>query len=140
MREETTMTLYWNPYQAVEATRPWRFDGGDCECAYAPRVDVVQDANGFELAVELPGLEKSDVKIEVENGVLRVTGERKFPGNNGHTYLRVEGDYGTFERSFELADSVDTGKISATMDKGILHVALPRREETKPRQIEVAVQ
>ena len=134
------MTLFWNPYRLVDAARPWWFDSAERECSYAPRVDVVEDDGGFELAVELPGLEKSDVKIEVENGVLRVAGERKFPGNNGHTYLRVEGDYGTFERSFELADTVDTGKISATMDKGILHVALPRREETKPRQIEVAVQ
>ena len=136
------MTLFWNPYRMLEAARPWwtGANESECGCTYAPRVDVIEDKGAFELAMELPGLEKSDVKIEVENGVLTVSGERKFPGNNGHTYLRVEGNYGAFERSFELSDNVDAVHIAATMDKGILHVTLPRREETKPRQIEVAVQ
>ena len=134
------MSLSWNPYRMVEAARPGWFGAEECACAYAPRVDVIEDQGGFELAMELPGLEKADVKIEVENGVLTVSGERKFPGNNGHTYRRVEGNYGPFERSFELSNNVEAAKIAATMDKGILHVTLPRREETKPRQIEVAVQ
>jgi HSP20 family protein len=134
------MSLYWNPYRLAETAFPGWLGSGECGCSYEPRVDVAEDTSGFDLSAELPGLEKSDVKIQVENGVLTISGERKFPGNNGHTYRHVEGSYGSFERSFELSDAVDTAKITATMDKGILHVALPRREESKPRQIEVAVQ
>jgi HSP20 family protein len=129
------MTLFLNPYQLFSATRPW-FDG-ECECGYRPRADVREHENGFDLAVELPGLDKADVKIAVADGVLTVSGERKVPEGNG--FSRVEGEYGPFERSFSLSDVIDTTKIAATMDKGVLHISLPRREETKPREIEVAV-
>lgn len=108
---------------------------GSCCC---PSVDVFEDEKAFSLLVELPGLQKNDVKIEVENGTLTISGERK-PLNGEHQggYQRIERCYGDFSRSFTLGDIIDQQHIAAAMDQGLLTVTLPKREETRARQIEV---
>lgn len=119
----------WNAYNCAES----RFATG-----WTPRVDVVEDENGFTVNAELPGLTKEDVNVNVEDGVLTFSGERKFPyGENSDGCRRVERNYGKFERSFRLSDAINPEGITATMDNGVLTVHLPVREESKPRQIAV---
>jgi len=115
-----------------------RRGGEELQSCCCPSVDVYEDDSAFSLLVELPGLQKNDVKIEVENGTLTISGERKpLNGEQHGSYQRVERCYGDFSRSFTLGDIVDQQHIAATMDRGLLTVTLPKREETKARQIEV---
>ncbi len=108
--------------------------------AFAPRVNVWEDADNIFLALELPGLAKEDVKIHVENGRLTISGENKFERDEKkETFHLVERRYGRFERSFNLGDQVDVEKIAAKMDKGILTVTLGKKDISKPKQIEVEV-
>ena len=112
----------------------------DCNCAdFTPDADVVEDEAGYNIYVELPGLSREDVSVNVEKGILTISGERKAPESGEDHFSRFERRYGRFERSFRLSDTIDVGAIAASMDKGVLTVSLPKREETKPRTIEVAI-
>jgi len=93
--------------------------------------DVYEDADEFHAVMELPGVSKEDVSVEVENAVVRVSGK--------HTD-EVEGGESTFEfnRSLALPEGVDATQISAEMKDGLLHLKLPKREETRARQIAVS--
>ena len=86
------------------------------------------------------GLTQEEIKVNVENSTLTIAGERRLEGeDNREGYQRIERSYGTFSRSFALPDIVDVVGIEAKMDKGVLTVTLPKREEVKPKQIEVHV-
>ena len=111
------------------------------EAIWAPRVDVHEADSEVLLDVELPGIERSDVKVEVKEGVLTISGERnqeRKVKENG--YRSVERRYGKFERSFGLGDTVDAEKISAAYKNGIMTITLPKLEKVKPREITVEVQ
>jgi HSP20 family protein len=115
--------------QAPTETTGWR-----------PAVDIIEDENGLSLNVEIPGIKKEDVKINIENDVLSISGERKLEGEEKEgSYRRIERNYGSFYRSFSLSNKVDTGKIEASYADGLLSITMPKREEAKPRQIEVKV-
>ena len=87
---------------------------------------------------ELPGLNREDFEVSVENNVLTLKGERKFEKKTeGDNYHRVERSYGAFTRQFTLPQTVTSDGASADFDNGVLRVALPKREETKARKIEV---
>lgn len=108
--------------------------------SWTPAVDIFEDADHFQVAVALPGLTQSDVKVNIENNVLTISGERKLENEDKRDkYTRIEQFYGSFTRTFTLPNTIDAGKVEAKMDKGVLLVTLPRREETKPRAIEVKV-
>jgi HSP20 family protein len=90
--------------------------------------------------VELPDVKKEEVKIDIEDNRLEITGERKFAQEvKRENYTRVERSYGKFLRSFTLPDSVDTTKINAEFKEGILHIAMPKVEAAKTKKIEVKV-
>ena len=92
------------------------------------------------LKAEVPGVDPKDVDILVENNVLTLRGERKFDEDvKKESYHRVERSYGTFTRSFTLPNVVDTDKIKAEHKDGVLRVTLPKKEEAKPRQIQISV-
>lgn len=110
-----------------EASRGWN-----------PPVDVVEDENLLTFVAELPGFDKEEVSISVDNNTLTISGERNLTGDR-EGYHRVERMYGKFERSFTLPSTVDTAKISASLKNGLLTLTLPKKEEAKPRQIEVKV-
>ncbi len=107
--------------------------------AWAPPVDISEDEHGLVFTAELPGFDKENVRISVEDGRLTITGERR-QERKDEEYHRLERVYGKFERSFSLPTNVDPEKISASLKDGVLTLSVPKREEAKPRQIEVNVQ
>jgi len=108
---------------------------------WMPAVDIFQgDANEVVLKAELPGLKREDIDVKVENNTLTIKGERRQDSDvKKEHYHRVERCYGVFSRSFSLPNTIDTGKVRADYRDGVLTVSLPLREESKPRQIQVAV-
>ena len=107
---------------------------------WTPAVDVAEEDNEYVVKVELPGINKDDVKITLESNILTIRGEKKagkeIKEKNSH---RMERSYGSFQRSFTLPTTVKNDKIDAEYRDGILTVTLPKAEEAKPKQIEVKV-
>jgi HSP20 family protein len=107
---------------------------------FAPAVDVYEDEHKVALKIEVPGIDEKDIDIRVENQTLTVHGERKIEKEEKEeNYRRVERQYGSFTRTFTLPQTVDTENVSATYDKGVLKVNLPKKAEAKPKQIKIGV-
>ena len=144
----------WDPFQELnwwsdrlnrilgpQTTRTGRpeNDEGLTYGSWMPPVDIVEGKDRIKLNVELPGFKEDQVNLTVENGMLTIKGERKFEKDDREeNYHRVERSYGTFVRSFTLPTSIDQSRIQADFSDGILHVEMPKREETKPKQIPIA--
>jgi len=108
--------------------------------AWAPAVDIYEDQNNIVLKAELPGVDPKDVEVRVEDNTLYLKGERKFEKETKEeNYHRIERSYGSFARSFALPNSIDTEKVAAEYKDGLLTLALPKREETKPKTIKINV-
>jgi HSP20 family protein len=108
--------------------------------SFAPAVDVYEDEHNVTLKIEVPGIDEKDIDVRLENNTLTVHGERKIEKEEKEeNYRRVERQYGSFTRTFTLPTTVDSEKVSATYDKGVLKVALPKKAEAKPKQIKVNV-
>lgn len=124
-----------------EGTVPCSLDGSDVfRGAWAPAVDIYEGDGELVVEAELPGLEKGDIKVNVEDGVLTLKGERKLSKETKEeNYHRVERAYGAFTRSFALPDTVDAEKISAKHKDGVLRVSLPKKPEAKPKVVDVKV-
>ena len=112
----------------------WRTDAK----TISPKVNVTEDDNFFRLEAETPGMKDKDIGIEVHNGVLTIKGhkENKSDTENESYHIR-EFSIQSFERSFRLSDRVDTEKVSAKIDNGVLKVDLPKHVQIKPKKIEV---
>jgi len=107
---------------------------------WAPAVDIYETENELVIKADLPDVNPQNLDIRVENNILTIRGERKFESKvNEDNYLRVERAYGSFSRSFSLANSVKTDDIKADYQNGVLTLSLPKREEAKPKQIKVTV-
>ncbi len=107
---------------------------------WAPACDVFENDNEIVVKAELPEVKKEDVTVAIDNNVLTIRGERKFEQDvKKENYHRVERRYGEFTRSFTLPGFVDAAKVNAEFKDGILRVTMPKREEAKPKQIEVKV-
>jgi HSP20 family protein len=105
---------------------------------FMPSVDISETEKQFELSVELPGMKKEDISIDLENGRLTISGERKFENNeNGKNYHRVESRFGSFTRTFHLPDSIDEDTISAKYADGILNITIDKSEDKVKKQIEI---
>jgi HSP20 family protein len=105
---------------------------------WMPPVDIVESKDKISLKAELPGFKENQVELTVEDGVLTLKGERKFEKETNETnYHRVERSYGSFVRSFTLPSNVDQTRIQATFADGVLQIDMPKREETKPKQIKI---
>jgi len=108
--------------------------------SWTPAVDVYESENAIEIKADLPGMTEKDIDVSVENNTLTIKGERQFENEEKReNYHRVERQYGSFYRSFQLPNTVDVTKIHANFKNGILELALPKREETKPRKISINV-
>jgi HSP20 family protein len=106
---------------------------------WIPAMDLVETGDHFVLRADLPGLGEDDVKIEVEDGVLTISGERRSEHESkSEGYHRVERAFGAFSRSLTLPQGVDPERISAGFDRGVLEVRIPKPEQRKPRRIEIA--
>ena len=112
---------------------PWSY-------GLSPAADVLETEAGYEVVLDLPGLDPAALKIDLENETLTVQADRKQPTPaQGATLHRSERSFGTFFRSFRLPRTVDASRVEARYEHGVLTVALPKREEAKPRTISVKV-
>jgi HSP20 family protein len=108
--------------------------------AWAPAVDIYETEHELVVKADLPDVSPQDLDIHVENNILTIRGERKFESKvKEENYLRVERAYGSFSRSFSLANSVNSEAIKADYQNGVLTLSIPKREEAKPKQIKVNV-
>ena len=109
--------------------------------AWTPAVDVYEDENAFLIKLDLPEVNRDDVKVSLHENTLSISGERRFENEQKReNYHRVERSYGQFYRSFTLPPNVDTTAIDAKFKDGVLRLTLPKKEEAKPKQIDVRVQ
>jgi HSP20 family protein len=116
---------------------PARSDKAEA-CEWVPRVDIREEKDRYITDFELPGLEKNEVAVTMENNVLTVTGERKREETTENDKIyRRERFYGKFSRSLRLPDDVDADRIEAGFKNGVLRIAVPKKEEAKPRAIEI---
>ena len=109
--------------------------------AWRPTVDIYEAANGIVLAVELPGVSKEHVAVEVKDDVLILEGQRLAdPAVSDDSYIRRERRFGPFKRSFSLHQNVKPDQIKATFKDGILQIVIPRPTQEQPRQVTVTVE
>jgi HSP20 family protein len=107
---------------------------------WAPAVDIYETENELVVKADLPDVNEKDIDVRVENNTLTVRGERKFQEKTDKdNFLRVERTYGAFSRSFSLPNTVNNEAIQADYKNGVLTVTLPKRAESKPKQVKVNV-
>ncbi|HET7693353.1 MAG TPA: Hsp20/alpha crystallin family protein [Gemmatimonadota bacterium] len=115
------------------------WDGGENLRQWLPATDVSETPESVTLRLEVPGLTRDQIKIAVENNVLTVRGEKtQETSSENEAFRRTERSFGSFERSFSLPAYVDTDNVQASLQDGVLSITLPRREETKAREIQIA--
>jgi HSP20 family protein len=102
-------------------------------------MDLVESGEQFVLRADLPGMSEEDIQIELEDGTLTVSGERKAEHEQREEgFHRVERSFGTFARSLTLPKGIDGDAVSASFDRGVLEIRIPKPEERKPRRISIA--
>jgi HSP20 family protein len=105
---------------------------------WIPAMDLVETEDHFVVRADLPGLEEGDIKVELEDNVLTISGERKSEHEHGKEgYYRVERAFGQFSRALTLPEGVDPESVSASFDKGVLEVRVPKPEQRKPRRVSI---
>jgi HSP20 family protein len=141
----------WNPLRELEqlqsqlgsifSRRPLRADGENLAIAeWAPLVDIAEDEKEFTITAELPDVKREDVKITAEDGMLRITGERKFEKEEKNKkFHRIERSFGSFERSFTLPEGIKKDAIAAEYKDGVLKVRVPKAEVAKPKSVDIKV-
>jgi HSP20 family protein len=147
-----TTLARWNPFRELDAIqnrlttllgRPWwRNDEEEIfgTKEWTPLADITEDEREYLIKAELPEIKKEDVKVTVENGTLRLTGERKFEKEEkGKKYHRVERAYGAFERTFLLPEDARGDKVTADYKDGVLKVHVPKNEKVTPKAVDVKV-
>ncbi len=108
--------------------------------AFNPAVDIVEEDQAYQVHVELPGLTKDDIKLNIKDNYLSISGEKKRESKvEEKNYQRTERIFGSFQRNFRLSDSVDVDKIEAEFKDGVLNVVIPKKKESLAKQIEVKV-
>ena len=121
-------TVFDTPQPAGSTMRRWM-----------PAMDLVETDEHFVLRADLPGMSEQDIKIEFEDGTLTVSGERKAEHEEREEgYYRVERAFGAFSRSLTLPEGIDAEAVTASFDRGVLEVHIPKPEERKPRKISIA--
>jgi HSP20 family protein len=115
-------------------------NGGGVTRRWIPAMDLVETDEHFVLRADLPGMSETDVNIEVENNVLTVSGERKAEHETKQEgYYRLERATGTFSRSLSLPEGIDAEAVTATFDKGVLEVRVPKPAQAKPKRVQIGV-
>ena len=116
--------------------RPGRWFGTEQD--FAPALDIKETPEAFEVEADIPGIEPKDLRVEANEGRLRIHGERKHEvDEKTENYHRKERLYGTFERQIALPPSADLERIEARVDNGVLHLTVPKKQSTQPRAIEI---
>ena len=125
----------------LEEPAPAQPAAAECECErdyVRPVVNIYETPEGYMLEAELPGVNKAGVSVNVEGNILTVEGRRTAPALPEGGFFYRESSPADFRRSFEVDPAIETGKISARMEQGILTLTLPKAEAAKPRKIAVA--
>jgi len=122
-----------------DAGRGWRTDEPSSTTTWSPAVDIYETENEITVHAELPGVERKDIGLNLEKNVLTLKGERRFEKETKQeNYHRIERAYGGFSRSFSIPAIVDEERIRAEYKDGILKISLPKKEQVKPKQIQIA--
>ncbi len=141
----------YNPFRDLRAMQEqmnrlldmaWNREGGEelREGIWQPPVDIYEDENSVVIKAEVPGVDQKEIDIRIEENTLTIRGERKHSQEvKKENYHRVERFYGTFQRSFSLPHTINQEQVKATCEHGVLTITLPKREEKKPKQINVEV-
>jgi len=137
------MLREFNPFYSRPFYRESENEGektGETQISWLPATDIIDEKDNYVLKMEIPGLSKEQVKIEIENDTLSVSGERKEEKEEkSENYHWTERRSGKFHRSFRLPKNVDGRKINAAMKNGILELKVPKPEEVKPKNIPITV-
>ncbi|MFK7844206.1 MAG: Hsp20/alpha crystallin family protein [Rhodothermales bacterium] len=111
----------------------------EAHSAWSPLVDLSENEDGYSIILDLPGMNKKDIAINFQDGVLTVSGEKaEREEKEGHNFLRTERRSGVFSRSFKIPNAIQTDKISAAYKDGVLNITLLKAEEVKPIKVKVA--
>lgn len=141
----------WDPFREMEGmldpyskSRDWPFRGGrdlnTTGADWAPRADISETDAAFSITAEVPGIKREDVKINIEDHVLSISGAKiQEKEEKGETFHRIERFYGSFNRSFSLPENVIEDKIEAVFKDGLLILTIPKMEVKKPKSIEIRV-
>jgi HSP20 family protein len=141
--------LKWDPFRDLnilqdrmnrlfdDAGRGWREEPA-ATTTWSPAVDIFETEGEIVVKAELPGMERKDITLNLENNVLTLRGERRFEKETREeNYHRIERAYGGFSRAFSIPAIVDEDKIRADYQDGVLKIALPKKEQAKPKQIKI---
>jgi HSP20 family protein len=116
------------------------FEESSSAWEFGPPVDIYDDDKKLTFKVEMPGIDEKDIKVEIDNNVLTVRGERRFENDfKEENFRRMERHYGAVSRSFTLPSAADPEKIEADYAQGVLTIQMPKRAEARPKQIKVNV-
>jgi len=120
------------------AVRGWKNDEPSATTSWSPAVDIYETDSEIMVQAELPGVDRKDIALQLENNVLTLKGDRRFEKEtNQENYHRIERSYGAFCRAFTIPTIVDEDKIRADYRDGILKIALPKKEQVKAKQIKI---
>ncbi len=139
------MLVKWQPFGSLLDRDAWVDDFFNTRIAptassFEPTVEIQESEKAFVINAELPGLNKDDFKVTVENNYLTLEGEKKVEHEEKKDgYRRSERSFGSFKRTFRLTDSVDKKNINADYTNGVLAITIPKSKEAKPKAIEVKV-
>lgn len=144
----------WDPFKEMDELQsklgalfgrsPLRSENGRQEAMtvaeWSPLVDITEDGKEFLIKAELPEVKKEEVKVTVDDGVISISGERKFEKEEKEKkYHRIERAYGSFLRSFTLPEGADSAKVNAEFKDGVLQVHVPKSDKAEPKTVEVKV-
>src|SRR5262245_57045504 len=143
--------MRWDPFRDLnvlqdrmnrlfdDAGRGWRGDEPVSTTTWSPMVDIFETEGDIVVKAELPGMDRKDIFLNLENNVLTLKGERRFEKETKEeNYHRIERSYGGFSRSFSIPSMVDEEKIRADYKEGVLKIVLPKKEQAKPKQIRIS--
>lgn len=135
--QDSIRRMFENPFAA--ATEPFAFAQ---PIGWFPAVEITESDNELTMTAELPGLDRKDVKIDLDGNMLTLRGEKreeKVEEGKQKEYHIEERTYGAFQRSFTLPPNIDVDKITASFDKGVLTLQMPKMAEVKPRGREITI-
>ena len=142
--------IRWDPFRDLnslqdrmnrlfeEANRGWRSDEPSSTTAWSPAVDIFETEDEIIVRAEVPGMDRNDIELSLENNVLTLTGDRKLQKETeDENYHRIERSYGSFSRSFSIPAMVNEDKIRAEYNDGVLSIALAKKERARLKQIKI---
>ena len=138
--------MQYNPFREMDNLfNRFRLDFNDdyslqnfTQADWVPAVDINESDKEFLITVEVPQVNKEDIKIDVQNGMLNISGERKYENEDKKAH-RIERFYGSFQRSFKIPDNIKEDKIHADHKNGVLYVSLPKAEGKMPAKLDIKV-